>query len=288
MVYSFKDFKTSKKALEPHYFVVGNPIGHSLSPLMHQTALDYHEIAANYFALELQHQELTEFITWMNRDEFMGCNITIPYKNYFIDVVDHVDDFAREIGVINTVAKSEYSLIGHNTDVYGFLSPLHEYTDDLEGGRAVVFGTGGAANAVLAGLEEVGIEEVIFVSRNPSLAKMNSRFLWTKTVDYNQWQSYVEEASLIVNTTPLGMNPKTDQSPVSDEDFDLLKDKICYDLVYNPLTTKFLKKAEESGAKIINGLEMLMMQGNRSFEIWTGKSFPFDEVKSKLIKELNN
>jgi shikimate dehydrogenase len=133
----------------------------------------------------------------------------------------------------------------------------------------------------------VGIEEVIFVSRNPSLAKMNSRFLWTKTVDYNQWQSYVEEASLIVNTTPLGMNPKTDQSPVSDEDFDLLKDKICYDLVYNPLTTKFLKKAEESGAKIINGLEMLMMQGNRSFEIWTGKSFPFDEVQHKLIKELN-
>ena len=286
MIYSFSEFKKSQKTNKPHFFVVGNPIGHSLSPEMHQAALDFHGIYAEYHAINLAHTEILDFIAWLNREEFLGCNITIPYKNQFIDVVDHIDDYGREAGVINTIAKSDYNLIGHNTDIYGFSSPLKQYTDHIEGGRAIVFGTGGASKAVNIGLEELGVEEIIFVSRTPEKSTLSSDHAWIKTVSYNQWQSYAEEACLIVNTTPLGMSPNLGHSPISDLDVNLLENKICYDLIYNPLKTKFLLQAEKHGAEIIDGLDMLIMQGNRSFEIWTGKSFPIDGIKELLINKL--
>ncbi len=286
MSLSFSEFKNSKKTVNPHFFVIGYPIGHSLSPVMHQAALDYHGINAQYHAIQLHQYEISDFISWMNRDEFLGCNITIPYKSEFMNAVDQIDEIARHAGVINTIAKSDFQLFGHNTDVYGFLSPLRPYANDLEGERAIVFGTGGASKAVLIGLEELGLEEVVFVSRSPEQNSVASDYLWTTTVDYGRWQAYANEATLIVNTTPLGMEPNRDASPVNKTDNDLLRGKICYDLIYNPLRTHFLKQAEEAAATTINGLEMLMMQGNRSFEIWTGKSFPFDEIKALLIKNL--
>ena len=286
MIFSFTDFKKSQKSRSPHFFVVGNPIGHSLSPVMHQAALDFHAINAEYHAIDLAQAEFSDFIGWLNRDEFLGCNITIPYKNQFIDVVDNIDSFATEAGVINTIAKSDHKLIGHNTDIHGFISPLLEYTDQIEGGRVIVFGTGGAAKSVKIGLEDLGVEEIIFVSRTPQKSILNSDHVWIKTVSYDQWQSYADETSMFVNTTPLGMSPNIDRSPISDYDSELLENKICYDLIYNPIQTKFLQQADDFGAITINGLDMLIMQGNKSFEIWTGKSFPFKEIKRLLVNSL--
>lgn len=286
MTFTFKEFKKSEKSGFPHYFVVGNPIGHSLSPVMHQAALDFHNIDAQYHAIDLNQADISDFIGWLNRDEFLGCNITIPYKSQFIDVVDHIDSYAREAGVINTIAKSDHQLIGHNTDIHGFTSPLLQYTDQIDGGRVIVFGTGGAAKAVKIGLEDLGVEEIVFVSRTPQNSNMNSGHVWIETVSYDQWQSYADEASMFVNTTPLGMSPNIDRSPISDFDVELLENKICYDLIYNPMQTKFLKQADEFGATTINGLDMLIMQGNRSFEIWTGKTFPFESIKNLLSNSL--
>lgn len=287
MTFSFKEFKKLEYSGNPHFLVVGNPIGHSLSPLMHQAALDFHGINAQYHAVDLVQADITDFIGWLNRDVFLGCNITIPYKNQFIEVVDHTDNYAREAGVINTIAKSDHELIGHNTDIHGFTSPLLQYTDQIEGGRVIVFGTGGAAKAVKIGLEDLGVEEIVFVSRNPEKnSNLNSDHTWVKTVSYDQWQSYADETSMFVNTTPLGMSPDVGRSPISDFDSKLLENKICYDLIYNPMETKFLKQADEFGAITINGLDMLIMQGNRSFEIWTGKTFPLDSIKTLLINKL--
>jgi shikimate dehydrogenase len=286
MTFTFKEFKKSNKSGHPHYLVVGNPIGHSLSPVMHQAALDYHGINAQYHAINLAQADIADFIGWLNRDEFLGCNITIPYKSQFVEVVDQIDRYAREAGVINTIAKSDHQLIGHNTDIHGFTSPLLKYTDQIEGGRVIVFGTGGAAKAVMIGLEDLGVEEIVFVSRTPHQSNMKSDHVWVDVVSYDQWQSYADEASMIVNTTPLGMSPDTDRSPISDFDGKLLENKICYDLIYNPLQTKFLKQADEFGAVTINGLDMLIMQGNRSFEIWTGKTFPFESIKELLSNKL--
>ncbi|WP_083750169.1 shikimate dehydrogenase [Rhodohalobacter halophilus] len=287
MAYTLTEFKKSEFSKKPHFFVVGHPVEHSLSPAMHQYALDYHNIEANYLALNLLPNEFAEFVSWLNKDKFLGCNITIPYKEQFANTVDVLDDYAIQAGVINTIAKSGSRLIGHNTDIHGFTAPLLNYIDELEGGVAIVFGTGGASKAVRIGLETLGMEEVIYVSRNPQRAGVQSNALYSKTVGYSEWQAYADDAALIVNTTPLGMHPNVQNSPVDERDVQHLSGNVCYDLVYNPLETTFLKQAKGVGAEVVDGLDMLIHQGNRSFEIWTGKSFPFEEVKTLLVNRLS-
>lgn len=288
MVYSFKDFKTSAITQEPLYAVVGHPISHSLSPIMHQTALDHYGIDARYIALDLPQQSLHEFIPWCNHDNFLGCNITIPYKEAFNEIVDEIDPFARDVGVVNTLVKKDYKLIGYNTDVFGFLEPLKLHLDRLEHTRAIIFGTGGASKAVKTALDSEGFEEIIFVSRHPSQKSMNSLYSEVNIVDYNQWQSYADETELFINTTPVGMYPKSNDTFLRDGEAELFENKICYDLIYNPLETSFLQQAKNHGAEVINGLDMLIHQGSKSFELWTGRTFPVDEIRNKLEDQLQN
>lgn len=288
MVVSFEDFKLSELPDNKLYTVVGHPISHSLSPLMHQTALSHFGIDAKYIALDLPQQQLHEFIPWCNHDNFLGCNITIPHKQAFNDIVDKIDPFAQEVGVINTLVKKDYKLIGYNTDVYGFLEPIRQYLTDIDYSRAIIFGTGGASKAVKTALESEGFEELIFVSRNPNRRHIFSDKVSVHVVDYNQWQSLAEECSLFVNTTPIGMYPNSNKSFLRTGEAALFKGKICYDLVYNPLKTKFLESAEKYGALTINGLDMLIYQGSKSFELWTGNSFPVDQIRNRLIEHLSH
>lgn len=286
---AFDDFKMSKLSGQPHYLVVGHPISQSLSPLMHNLSLRHHSINADYVAVELHPHSIPDFISWINNENFLGCNITIPFKKEFLNIPDRLSPEAMAVGAMNTLSKSDDGLIieGSNTDIYGFKKPLDDYGDLLDYGRAVVFGTGGASLAVQYALMEMGFEEVILVSRSPQSATPVSNSVYTRVVDYSQWQSFADETELFVNTTPLGMGRKIDESPVERVDSDLLSGKLCYDLVYNPLKTKFLDIAESSGAETIGGLDMLIGQGSRSFEIWTGLSFPIDKVKSELVNYLS-
>lgn len=287
MVVSFQDFKTSQIAQNPLYTVVGHPISHSLSPLMHQAALDHFGINARYIALDLAPDELSEFIPLCNHKNFLGCNITIPYKKAFNQIVDEIDPFAKEVGVINTLVKKEYKLIGFNTDVYGFLQPLLPCLTDVDYRRAVVFGTGGASKAVQTALESEEFEEIVFVSRNPNQRDIESKNTSVKIVDYNQWQSFAEEAELFVNTTPVGMYPNPGKSFLREGEEVYLEGKICYDLIYNPLETEFLRRAKKAGAIVVNGLDMLIYQGSKSFELWTGHAFPVEKVREKLENVLS-
>jgi len=282
---TFEDFKTSKISRSYHYLVVGQPIKHSLSPLMHNLSLQYHSIDAEYAAVELSARSVPDFIAWINNDKFLGCNITIPYKQQFLDVPDLLSPEVTAVGAMNTLSKDDdgHIIKGFNTDIYGFKQPLYAYDDVLDHGRAIVFGTGGASLAVQYALMEMGFEEIILVSRKPRSASMLKNPAFTRAVDYTQWQSFAEEAGLFINTTPLGMGELSNESPVEHADADLLEGKICYDLVYNPITTNFLAIAESAGAETIGGLDMLIHQGSKSFEIWTGLPFPVEKVKSELI-----
>jgi len=282
MAYTFREFRKSPHAVKPHYLVIGHPVSHSLSPLMHQTALDYYGINAHYFAVDLEPDEVNDFIAWCNRDEFKGCNITIPYKETFLEVVDEIDSYAEMIGVINTIVKSGNQLLGYNTDAFGFLMGLEPWSDELDLTRAIIFGTGGSSRAVKTALLETGFEELVFVSRRASNKQTEQGLPEFRIVNYEQWPSYAEEASLIVNTTPLGMHPRVNDMPIHENEATLLRDKICYDLVYNPSETRFLKTAKANGAITINGLHMLIYQGSKSFELWTGKSFPVKIIIEKL------
>ncbi len=216
------------------------------------------------------------------------CNITIPHKEAFNEIVDEIDPFAQNVGVVNTLVKRDYKLIGYNTDVHGFLEPLTPYLSDIEFSRAIIFGTGGASKAVKIALESEDFEELIFVSRRPGQKEIQSDYADIRIIDYNQWQTYAEEADLFINTTPLGMYPKTGKSFLRQGESELFEGKICYDLIYNPLETEFLKQAEDHGAATINGLDMLIHQGSKSFELWTGQTFPVGKIRNKLIKQLQS
>lgn len=283
----FKEFTESDLAKKPHFLLFGHPVGHSLSPVMHNIALKEHQIDAVYVAADLLPGELSSAFAWLNRPMFRGCNITIPYKNDFFTAVDRLMPGAEEIEAINTVIKSDdNAIIGANTDPYGFMKPLEEYADDLEGGTAILFGTGGASKAVVYALSEAGIEQIVLVSRSPQKVHARQNGAELTVTDYNGWQGYADEAGLIINSTPLGMASYAERSPVRDDEYNLFSGKICYDLVYNPAETPFLKGAAEAGATIINGLDMLIHQGNRSFKMWTGKEFPVNKIKDELIKRL--
>lgn len=281
----FSDFKTSKLSTYPHYLVVGQPIDHSLSPVMHNLSLQHYSINAEYFAVELPPESITDFVAWINNENFLGCNITIPWKREFMQLPDRLSEEVRAVGAMNTLSKTDngYTTKGDNTDIYGFEVPLLEYESRLERGRAIIFGTGGASLAVQYALMEMDFEEIILVSRSPQTVKPLKNSLYTTVIDYNQWQSYADEAELIINTTPLGMGARKDLSPVDSVDSHLLTGKICYDLIYNPLTTKFLSQAESAKAEMIGGLDMLIHQGSRSFEIWTGHTFPVEKVRNELL-----
>lgn len=282
-----REFLQSEAARKPHYLVIGHPIGHSLSPLMHGAALAHYGIQAGYHAVDLAPDEVTRFISWMNRDEFLGTNVTIPYKQTLVGVVDSLDPTVEAIGALNTIVKRDGKIRGYNTDIPGFSYPLERYRDELESGMAVVFGTGGASRAVCYALRKLGISEIVMVSRNPGKLDHSGLPEGFRFCSYSNWQAYGEEAVIFVNSTPLGMAPATEQSPVRSEELFMLKDKICYDLVYNPLRTTFLKQAETAGGIPVGGLEMFIRQGEESFRLWTGKGFPMEVIRNVLKPNLS-
>lgn len=281
-VYTLDELEKSAYTKKPHYLIVGHPVKHSLSPLMHQTALDHYGLEADYIALDLTPRSVGSFAAWCNKPSFLGCNITIPFKETMLPVVDQLDTDSDLVGVINTIAKIDGNLKGFNTDVFGFIKPLENMLEYIEGQRVTVFGTGGASKAVQAALVQSGVKEIIFVSRNPIRNQVKISAVHTVTVDYSQWQSYAEECTAFINTTPVGMLTDVDNVLINDTDGALLSEKLCYDLIYNPAKTPFLALAEKNKAITLNGLEMLIQQGSRSFEIWTGQPFPLTKIRTVL------
>lgn len=281
MALTFNEFLSGSDINDTHYLLIGNPVKHSYSPLMHNKALSYYNLQGSYVAVQLLPEQIGRFAAHLNHRNFKGANITIPYKHEFMEVVDQVSPEALEIGAINTIYKRGEKVLGDNTDWTGFLEPIKPYRDVLEGERAVIFGTGGATKAIIFALQQIGMQEIILVSRNPERRRIKDDQIGI--CSYQNWQVYAEDAALLVNATPLGMSPNIDESPVRDGEVELLKDKFCYDIVYNPLKTRYLKQAVLNGGVAIEGLDMLIGQGSKSFELWTGNPFPEEIIKTELM-----
>lgn len=275
-------FRKNSKSSRPHYLLFGHPVEHSWSPLMHNAAIKHYDMNARYHAVNLKSNELTDLSSYLNRESFLGANITIPYKQQIIPYLDEVRHPSDKIGAVNTIVKKDYRIEGHNTDCDGFLAPLEEFEEELMGFNAVVFGTGGASKAIVVALRKLGVEMIYLVSRMPARISSFNNFDQVEIISYDEWTSLTDEVLLIVNATPLGMHPDVEKSPVRDSEIRFLRDRICYDIVYNPIKTKFLQQADEAGATTINGLEMLIQQASRSFELWTGHSFPIEIIRSTL------
>jgi len=280
-------FLQSDKSKKPHLLLLGHPVGHSLSPLMHQTAAAHYGMDLTYTAVDVKPGDLSSLAGLFNRETFKGANVTIPYKTQLFEFVDELDEAAREIGAINNIVPQAGRLWGYNTDAAGFLKQLEEFEEQLEGGRAIIFGTGGAARAVVHALRSLQLEELVLISRRPGRAEPWLQGDDIRLAGYGEWTAWAEEAMLIVNTTPLGMEPDVDSCPIREDEKEWLADRICYDIVYKPQRTKFLQLAEEAGGETLGGLDMLINQGSRSFELWTGKPFPIDKVKQAIYDKLN-
>jgi shikimate dehydrogenase len=270
--------------------VIGHPIGHSLSPLMHNAALT--ELGENYVyvAFPIKPDDLATAIAGLASIGVVGFSVTIPHKQTIMPFLSQITPTAKLVGAVNTVWWTEQGWQGTNTDVEGFVAPLKELAQDWRKVKPVVLGNGGAARAVVVGLAQLGCPEIQIVGRN--LEKLEAfKNSWSRA-DFNSelsvypWQALAElipSTTLLINTTPLGMTPHLEQSPVEEDLMQgLSSSAITYDLIYTPRPTRFLQQAADQGATIIDGLEMLVQQGAAALRLWLQKPVPVDTMRQAL------
>ena len=257
--------------------VVGNPIGHSLSPRMQNAA--FVSCKMNAVFLPFLVRELRDFLNAIDPLGVRGFSVTIPYKQQIMRHLDECDPLAAEIGAVNTVKLRRGELHGYNTDYFGVLSALKARIP-LPGSRVLILGSGGAARAVAFALARNGAT-VYICSRRPERAKSLARAVGGESIPRAPLRR--EKFDLIVNATPVGMFPDTNASPL--EAFEL-NCHLLFDIIYRPLKTKLMQLAGRRGIETVSGLEMFLAQGMAQFEIWTGKSAPEAVMRSAILDAL--
>ena len=245
-----------------------------------------------YLPFPIKPEDLNTAIAGFSAIGVQGFNITIPHKQAIIPLLSEVSDIAQAVGAVNTVYKTNKGWVGTNTDVAGFLAPLQTYNWDWNQKVAVILGNGGASRAVVAGCAQLGFAEIHVIGRSmEKLAGFQQSWLNSPlpvTLEVHKWDelsSLISQADLLVNTTPVGMYPKIQESPLDENMFDKLSSgAIVYDLIYVPRPTKFLQQAQVRGAIAIDGLEMLVQQGAAALELWLQQSVPVDIMRDSLKK----
>ena len=276
--------------------ILGYPISHSFSPLIHNAAFFTQELNLRYVALEVRPASLSDAVKGLRALGFAGANVTIPHKQAVVPLLDDISEDASAIGAVNTIvcqrSESDVVLMGTNTDVEGFLAPLRQHAALLRGQNAVVLGAGGAARAVAYALVSgLSTREVTIAARSTDQARGLCAGLASGGVEgifrpapLAEAGPFIREASLIVNATPVGMHPHVAQTPWSDAKV-FREGQIVYDLVYRPLQTRLMLEASERGALVIGGMGMLLRQAAEAYRLWTGQDMPLVEVQRALPQD---
>jgi shikimate dehydrogenase len=258
------------------YGVVGFPLGHTLSPIMHNTAFEVTGVNAIYLAFETKDAE--GFVKGMRALGIKGMSVALPFKSEVLAYLDDVDGMAEKIGAVNTIVNNNGRLTGYNTDALGALKALQDVLD-LSGMSCLLIGAGGAARAIGFVLREEGVRLTV-ANRSPERGMKLARSLQSTFVPLGDLSGI--DADILIQTTSVGMYPHTDQCPIPE---DLLKgDVMVMDIIYNPIETRMLKVARAHGSKTINGLSMFINQGAEQFRLWTGLEPPLSEM-TKVVKE---
>ncbi len=274
--------------------LIGYPLGHSISAVIQKAGFESIGATGTYEILETPPDNLVERVKFLKINGYNGFNVTIPLKVPISLFLDEIDESANIAGCANTVKiLDDRSFKGYNTDIYGFTAALPKGTD-LRGKSAGIIGTGGASRAATVGLIESGISEINYFSRNiiNSAEMINSMRESFPNIKFNSFQIQMirdlSDLSILVNCTPVGMRGNSmDQSPITKYDVAKLnKDAIVYDVIYNPTKTLLLQYAQEQGLKTVNGLDMLIHQGARALEIWTGKKPDVQTMKIAALESL--
>ena len=300
-----ESFPRPKEAVKPHlsseppltlnesadanktFAVIGDPIAHTLSPAMHNAAfLEMKLYGYSYVALHVTKERLSAVVRQLRSSFFGGFNVTIPHKSAVMPYLDEIDSLAKKIGAVNTVLNENGRLKGYNTDAYGALSAIEKICPVPKGKKIVILGAGGAARAAAFSLSSEN--EIVLLDADEEKAKQVAKELGGKAkvekMSEETLAKHLATADLLINATPVGMHPNVSASPVPKS---LLNRKTSvFDMVYIPPETRLLKDAKSAGCKAIGGSEMLLMQGAKAFEIFTGKKAPIETMRKALMDSL--
>jgi shikimate dehydrogenase len=293
--------------------VIGNPIAHSLSPVMHNAAIAKLGLDYVYVAFPVTPANLSTAIDGFAAIGIVGCNVTIPHKQAVIPLLAEITPLAKAVGAVNTIWKTDKGWQGTNTDVAGFIAPLEAIERDWANTTAVILGNGGAARAVVAGCHQLGCGEIQVLGRDEAKLKdfrdswegvelavngqSTPRLVKLQTHLWDELATLIvggasplenRENLLLINSTPIGMHPEINTSPVGEELMLTLKaNAIVYDLIYTPRPTKFLQLAQRiDGVIAIDGTEMLVRQGAVALELWLKQPAPVEVMRQALLDRL--
>ena len=271
--------------------VIGHPVSHSLSPVMHNAALTALGLDWRYVAFPIAPNQLATAIAGLWASGIHGLNVTIPHKQAIIPHLTQVSFEAQQVGAVNTLWRDEQGWQGTNTDVAGFTAPLQSLERDWANVTPVILGNGGAARAVVVGCYQLGCRKIIVVGRNAEKLQRFQRD-WSdvtlqqaiETCPWNDRETVLPSTELLINTTPIGMGQTQGESPVSEALLaNLPPTAITYDLIYNPRPTYFLQLAQARGLLAIDGSEMLVQQGAVALALWLQQRVPVGVMREALL-----
>ena len=260
------------------YFVIGNPIDHSLSPKLQNWWLKENHIDATYDKIKLEVHEIKNFIQEIKEQRIAGCNVTVPFKKTVIPFLDKLSPEAEQTQSVNTITYDNGDLIGYNTDITGFDTAIKKLDFNIKGKKVLILGAGGVVPSIIFALKNMHVQEIIISNRTKEKAE-NLRVLF-KDLKILEWGN-LTDFHMVINATSLGLNNETINLDFSG----LGHDKLFYDVIYNPHETHFLKMGKQLGYKTQNGKTMFIYQALEAFKLWH-KIEP--EVNTDTFKLLDN
>ncbi len=254
------------------YFVIGNPIDHSLSPKLQNYWLKENNINALYDKIKLDEDDLENFIKGIKQQKITGCNVTVPFKQAVIPFLDKLSPEALQTQSVNTIIFNDGNLVGHNTDISGFTKAIQSLGFNLRGKKVLILGAGGVVPSIILSLNKMGVSEIIVSNRTRQKAEnLKTLFNNLKIIEWGN----IEYFDMIINATSLGLNNEKINLDFSKAG----KDKLFYDVIYNPAETNFLKNAKKNGNLTENGKLMFVYQALEAFKLW-------HEVEPKISNEI--
>ena len=270
--------------MKKKFGIIGNPIKHSLSPVLHKYWFKKYNIDADYEIIEATDKELAEIIKKIKQGNYSGFNITLPFKQKIINYMDKVVNDAEMTGSVNTVLlDSDKAVTGENTDVYGLQAGYLKKIDNSHNKQALVLGAGGVSPSVILSIKKSGVRNISITNRtNEKCIFLKKKFNFLNIIPWSDLKNEIKNFDIIINATSLGLKNGDDFK----FNFSGTKDNLIYiDTIYNPIETKTFKFLKEEGRKVFNGLDMFIYQGQKSFYLWN-KVNP--EIDEKLLELLNS
>jgi len=255
--------------MEKKFGIIGKPISHSLSPVLHNLWFKKYNIFANYSLIEIEPQEIEGIIKKIRNGELQGINVTVPYKQAVIPFLDLIIDDAKETLSVNTISLNKKGkIVGNNTDVYGFEQSFINRLNDqnLEKNRVLVLGAGGVTPSIIYALKKKEINKIFISNRTLKKAEeIKKKFPFTQIIEWENIETKIQDMDIIINATSLGLKNGSDFKL---EFKNINSNLIYYDIIYNPNETTMIKKFKKRNIQTFNGLEMFMYQGQKSFSLW--------------------